>query len=306
MAHVTFVHGIGNKPTSSELSRAWRGALADKDLDLDAWGVTTEFVYWADLLYPKPADTSLHEGVTGLDLGEVPEIGMAWALRSDGDAGFLHSVSAEIGLTEFASDVPEVVVPTGDDPKEPLERVLLPWFIKRRLMRIFLRDVHHYLFDAEHSPREGETYRLRTEIRARMLAALSRGAEKPGPHIVLAHSLGSVIAYDCLKRLPGCPEVDGLITFGSPLGIDEVQDRLKPEWTRGDGFPARVGRWVNIYDRFDVVCGLDPLLGNDFGRGNDHVVEDVHAPNKGSWRHTASKYLGGSVLTRALEEMVNG
>ena len=303
MAHVTFVHGIGNKPAAAELSRAWRGTLADYDLDLDTLGVTSEFVYWADLLYPKPAAGARLESVSGIDLAEVPEIGMAWSLRSEAD--FLRALSAEIGLTELATDAAEIDVPGMDTPDGFEERVWLPWFIKRRLMKILLRDVHHYLFDAEHSPRPGETYRLREEIRSRMVAALSRGAERPGPHVVVAHSLGTVIAYDCLKRLGDCPEIDGLITFGSPLGIDEVQDRLRPEWSRADGYPARVGRWVNVYDRLDVVCGLDPKLGNDFSRDRAHVVEDLHVPNTGSWRHTATKYLAGSGVRNALEEMLS-
>jgi pimeloyl-ACP methyl ester carboxylesterase len=58
------------------------------------------------------------------------------------------------------------------------------------------------------------------------------------PHIVVSHSLGTVIAYDCLKRIPECPAVDGLITLGCPLGLDEIQDKLQPGWTRADGFLA--------------------------------------------------------------------
>jgi hypothetical protein len=44
------------------------------------------------------------------------------------------------------------------------------------------------------------------------------------------------------------------MTIGSPLGLDEIQDALQPEWSRLDGFPSdRVAkRWVNVYD------GLDP------------------------------------------------
>jgi hypothetical protein len=29
MAHVTFIHGISNKPTADDLIRIWREALAD-------------------------------------------------------------------------------------------------------------------------------------------------------------------------------------------------------------------------------------------------------------------------------------
>ena len=80
--------------------------------------------------------------------------------------------------------------------------------------------------------------------------------------------MGTVIAYDCLKRVGECAAVDGLITIGSPLGLDEVQDKLQPGWSRDDGFPReKVGRgWVNLFDRLDPVCGFDPVLANDFRR----------------------------------------
>ena len=65
-------------------------------------------------------------------------------------------------------------------------------------MRVFLRDVHHYLYDTEFSPRPGESYRIRRDVRARALDVLRAGAQQPGPHMVVAHSLGSVIAYDVL------------------------------------------------------------------------------------------------------------
>lgn len=52
MAHVTFIHGIANKPPADDLLRIWSRALADatEPLSLSDAGVTTTMVYWADLL----------------------------------------------------------------------------------------------------------------------------------------------------------------------------------------------------------------------------------------------------------------
>jgi hypothetical protein len=56
MAHLTFVHGIGNKPERDVLLEQWRIALLDDDgVDLDGIGVRCSMVYWADFLYDKPA-----------------------------------------------------------------------------------------------------------------------------------------------------------------------------------------------------------------------------------------------------------
>ena len=55
MGHVTFVHGIGNKPEPSVLLEHWRAALLDDDgIDLASLGVSSSLVYWADVLYPQP------------------------------------------------------------------------------------------------------------------------------------------------------------------------------------------------------------------------------------------------------------
>ena len=66
MAHVTFIHGISNKPPADDLLRIWREALASaaEAVPLGDLGVTSAMVYWADLLYEKAEeDLSAYEGV---------------------------------------------------------------------------------------------------------------------------------------------------------------------------------------------------------------------------------------------------
>lgn len=304
MPHVTFVHGIGNKPAADGLCHAWRWVLADRGLDLDAEGVSSSMVYWADLLYPEPLEETAYEGAADPEPTGVPEIGMRWMLDVEGaEAEFVRAFATSIRYQEVAADGPDL--PIGpEDNAEGFERVPLPWLIKRRLMKVLLRDVHHYLFDVAFSPRPGASQRIQHCIRERAVDQLKSGAKMPGPHVILAHSLGSVIAYDCLKRVNDCPEVDALITVGSPLGVDEIQDRLRPEWTRDHGFPSeRVrGRWVNLYDRLDPVAGLAPALSHDYRRSGQLVVEDIHESNWGRWRHSVSKYLAGGRLRATLAQ----
>jgi hypothetical protein len=119
--------------------------------------------------------------------------------------------------------------------------------------------------------------------------------------------MGTVIAYDCLKRVADCPRVDGLITLGSPLGLDEIQDQLQPEWSRDDGFPQeRVSDgWANIFDRLDPVCGFDPKFANDFRKSGAAVVEDVAVQNEGAWRHSITKYLRQPAVCGALRKLLH-
>jgi hypothetical protein len=64
------------------------------------------------------------------------------------------------------------------------------------------------------------------------------------------------------------------------------------------------GDWVNVFDRLDVVCGLDPLLSNDYRRASGEVVKDVVVENDGAWRHSATKYYRQASLRRELRRML--
>ncbi len=311
MAHVTFVHGIANKIAAEHLLQGWLDALRDEDgPDLRAEGVTTSMCYWADVLHaaPLPGDSADLEAGEEAEVAAVEDVGLGWlAELPPEERAQVEELAAEADAMTFLEPDDVVQEPDdaiGEEPAGGFEGVPLPGPLKRRLMRSFLRDVHHYLWDASCTPRPGDTYRVRTEVRGRMLASLQDGAREAGPHVVLGHSLGSVIAYDVLKNVPEAPAVDRLVTVGSPLGLDEVQDRLLPGWTRRDGFPHErvTGGWFNAYDRLDPVCGLDPRLGNDFREGGTARVVDVHEPSWGSWRHSIGKYLRGPSLRTALRD----
>ena len=172
-------------------------------------------------------------------------------------------------------------------------------------MNAYLRDVHHYLFDVEFAPAGRPPVRIQQTIRKRFVDLIC-AADVSRPHIVVSHSMGTVIAYDCLKRVPACTSVDGLITIGSPLGLDEIQDKLLPEWSRGDGYPSErlQGGWVNIFDNLDPVCGFDPLLANDYRKKNLGIVEDLRVENTGLWRHSATKYLRQPAFVNTLKTML--
>jgi len=310
LGHVTFVHGIGNKPEPSVLLEHWRAALLDDDgIDLASLGVSSSLVYWADVLYPQPLVETSGDESAPLELAPMVDAApsdLSWlASLPPQERGFVERLGIEVGLA--------TVAPTPGDDLEaivadsPLEAVPLPAWLKRRLMRAFLRDVHHYLYDVEFSPRVGESFQVRRDVRARTVTALTNDGPMPRPHVVIGHSLGSVVAYDVLVNCPGTPPVDGIITVGSPLGLSEVQGALTPPYTRNDGWPERCladGRWVNVSDGMDPVCGADPRLAGDFRRHGVVRVDDVAVKNRGSWRHSISKYLGQPQLRNALRDML--
>jgi len=307
MPHVTFIHGIANKPAHERLLTIWRQSLAmDDGLDLGARGISSSMVYWADLLYEKPAEEGAAHESTGEEVVTAPgDEDLQWTEGLGGDeAAFIAALSNKLDF-DAESPAGDDYAPPADEPGKSFERIPLPWFIKRRLMKVLLRDVHHYLFNTEHSPRPDERYAIQETIRDRFVEALARdaAANSGGPHVVVSHSMGTVIAYDCLQRVPACPGIDALITVGSPLGIDEVQDKLKPEYSRDNGFPRDKvsGDWTNIFDRLDPVA-IDTNLANDYRLGGSELVTDIKVSNTGKWRHDLTKYFSQPDLRLALSK----
>ena len=326
MAYITFIHGIANKPPKDIVRNNWIDALlaGNEGLDLPANGIDSQMVYWADVMYESPVSTdqsleSFGQEATTEEVEDAEaDVDMSWLTdASEEEKAFIQGVASEVMPKAEAMEMKPVVkeerAPDGVvEEAVVLERIPLPWFVKEPLMKKLLRDVHHYLFNVEYSPRAGAKYRVRDEIRHRFVEALTSVPDSRRPHIVVSHSMGTVIAYDCLKRVADCPVVDAFITIGSPLGLDEVQDKLHPEgggpgWTKRDGFPSEKvrGGWSNIYDRLDPVVGFDPQFANDYRRGGESVVEDLNEQNFGRWRHDISKYLGGRKL-RSLFKRVLG
>lgn len=73
--------------------------------------------------------------------------------------------------------------------------------------------------------------------------------------IILAHSLGSVVAYETLKSFD--LKAHTLFTFGSPLSKELVKRFLQvPDLNR-----PKVTSWFNIWGRFDPIGGKISGLG---------------------------------------------
>jgi hypothetical protein len=263
-------------------------------------------VYWADVMYESPLADADQESATNEATAEavsVEPVTLGIEDMSAEERAWVGRLAAKLAVP-LAVD--EAVAATPTPVREALERIPLPWPVKERVMKRLLRDVHHYLFNVQYAARPDAPCYVQDEIRDRMITALQDGAARTPPHIVVSHSMGTVIAYDCLMRVGAAPKVDGLMTIGSPLGLDEIQDKLRPEWSRPDGFPVDKvrGGWVNVYDSFDPVAGFDPKLANDYRRGGANAVDDVNEQSHGAWRHDIGKYLSGSQLRDKLRGLL--
>ena len=145
-------------------------------------------------------------------------------------------------------------------------------------MEVHLRDLRRYLRDDNG---------IATHVR-RMLKIVLRAAEEGGhPTLLIAHSMGSVIAYDSLWDMSHSGRdhlrLNMLLTMGSPLGQTFMQRRLKGAGQPAPArYPRNIDHWKNLAAIGDLTA-LDGKLADDFGGmlelGLLESLEDDHLLN---------------------------
>lgn len=119
------------------------------------------------------------------------------------------------------------------------------------------------------------------------------------PTIIIAHSLGTVIAYEVLHMLKREDyNICGLITLGSPLGMKAIVRQLYTSPT----FPLVLkGTWTNIYDKRDIVS-LRALEAAHF-RVNPEIA-NMAVSNETDDRHGIEGYLSNAFVARAISDIM--
>ncbi len=151
-----------------------------------------------------------------------------------------------------------------------------PDFIFRRIVGFFASDVIDYLYG-------GFADRMRAPVREALLRT-------PTPKVIIAHSLGTIVLYDVLNE-PALRnlKVNLLVTVGSPLGIGNVQDRLRDRAGRPNPVPASLKEWANFGDRWDPVA-LDATLRDAFEPPKDFATDEA-VNNRAQDNHALVGYL---------------
>ncbi|MEU3296691.1 alpha/beta hydrolase [Streptomyces longwoodensis] len=286
MARVVAVHGIGKQLLGEEtLLQQWLPALNDglkraqaPDRLADA---DVAMAFYGDLFRPQ---------------GEFLAVGDPPYTAADVTEGFEVELLLAWWSAAAASD--PAVVPPGADTLVSTPRSVQAALralsgsrffagVALRALIFDLKQVHAYLTDPS--------------LRAQ---ALARVAEHIGDdtQVVVAHSLGSVVAYEALCARPG-HQVRALVTLGSPLGIPNlILHRLQPApvqlgeqplgvWPGGQGLV-----WTNLADDGDVVALVKDLRPS-FG---PHVR--CARVDNGSHAHDATTYLTDRLCGQAIKD----
>lgn len=298
---LVFVHGRaqqGKEPGAlkNEWLVALNRGLAASGRSLPIAECDVRFPYYGDTLDQMARGRSAEAAAAVIQRGGPGEFG----LGDDAEDRFIRRVFAEVqqqaGITD--EEVAEFAEPAA------VRRGALNWSWTQAMLRavdrhlpggsaagllLATRDVYRYLTDP--AVRE----RLETGV-AEALAA-DRG------NVVVAHSLGSVVAYNVLRHEEsrGRRPAPLFLTLGSPLGVTAIRAALRRDAPHR--FPADVSRWVNAMDVRDFVA-LYPLTPQHFPLSrpepaiSNHTEVDNHTPN----RHGIDGYLDDSVVALAIHD----
>lgn len=251
------VHGVGNhdRRSTPEQVRAaqrahWTRYLAD-GLDLPTSRLDVDFAYYAPMLNPAPTT----QGVA--DAEELADP-LARKLMT----AWLEELGAPQPVTQGALTLPLRYAFSWVAEKFSLDGRLTQLFIQ-----LFFREVASYLRTDDDPARLA----AREEVAARIA--------QHRPHVVIAHSLGTVVTYEALHAHPEL-HVDLLLTLGSPLALPRaVFDRLSPRPSGPSvplgARPAGVARWVNIADPGDPVA-IPPRLARAFNGIALDLTDSIH------------------------------
>ncbi|MFF6642281.1 hypothetical protein ACFY83_34305 [Streptomyces althioticus] len=285
MAHVVGVHGIGKQLLGEEtLLREWRPALID-GLRRAGGGVALQSADMAMAFYGDLFRTD----------GELLAVGDPLYTSDDVAPGLEQELL--LAWWRGAAETDPNVVPPGADTlastPQSVQAALRALSGSRffaglalRAMVFDLKQVHRYILDSD----------LRQQARTRVIEAIDEDTR-----VVVAHSLGSVVAYEALCAWPD-HSVRALVTVGSPLGIPNlIFHRLQPKPARRGGreqgaWPGGRGDlvWTNIADRGDVVA-----LVKDLRPAFGQTVRSALVHN-GSHAHDATAYLTSELCGQAL------
>lgn len=273
MARIVGVHGVGKQRLGSNtLLKDWEPALAD---GLDRAGGPQlvsgdlHMAFYGDLFRPAGHTLAVGDPMFTADDVDEPE--------------------AELLMEWWAAcaRVDPAVPPPGADTLARSPRAVQTALRVLQHSRFFgglslralvfdLKQVRRYLTDED----------LRVAARTKVEEAIG-----PDTRVVVAHSLGSVVAFEALCERPG-HGVRALVTLGSPLGMRMVVDRLRPGPETWPGTAS----WTNVVDEGDVVAAVKDL-SLFFGTGV--VGKVVH---NGSHAHDATLYLTAKETGEAVAE----
>jgi hypothetical protein len=290
MAQVVAVHGVGQQGAGPhQLHQDWYPALRD---GLAAAGVSDSSevslvcAFYGSLF--RPAGQVLATGDPPYRADDV---------NDPFEVGFLHALWAQAAATDprvLGPEAEDTMLATPRSIQRALDALSNSRFfagLAERTLIFDLKQVREYFRDPT----------LRYAAREQVARVVDNDTR-----VIVAHSLGSVVAYEALCAHPEWP-IRSFVTLGSPLGIRNlIFERLEPPPAPLDSSPLRNGiwpgsarSWTNIADAGDLVALVKDLRPRFGPRVENFLVDN------GATVHSILPYLSaketGHAIVKGLE-----
>jgi hypothetical protein len=252
------IHGLGNKPPLHILQKWWELSIGDglASINHPFPLLNFKFVYWANFIYPEPLD--------------IKEKDIDHPL-------FLEDPYSPEGKIERAKPEP-LKKKIRDYLEKQIDKLLLNEDLTINFSSISDFIIHHFFHDLEiyyshNLPNENRSnYIAREAIREKLAETLRK--YKNDEILLIAHSMGSIIAYDVLTQIVPDISIDTFVTCGSPLGIPVIMNKIKAEQIH-KGQPLSVPenitrRWYNLSDLGDRVA-INYNLADDYNKNSKGI-----------------------------------
>ncbi len=275
------IHGLANKPPEDVLTMSCKAAVLEglrRNCGNTEQKVEYKGIYWADVMYPKP-----------LNPDDEPYI------KAGGRGPFKTYKDG------WWSDVVAGILDIAGEALDGAKRYVGMDALADAVLKAKLKDLATY----------NENKAIRDELRGRLKQELLNVPANTRI-MLIAHSMGTIIAYDVLRDIgrdnPNF-QLDHLVTIGSPLGLPHVKNQIYQE-NNLVRTPTVVKRWTNFADRRDPVA-LDVHLSDDYApndRGvqvkDDLVINSYTSPAGKANYHKMYGYLRAPELSEVVRSFL--
>lgn len=265
------IHGVGNKPPERILRHWWKKSIDEglKRIGHPHLEYFFELVYWAHFLYSEPQQLKIRERGHPLRIDDPYVPGPRQRAKSP--------------PSQLRKKILNVVEKVLDKVFLSEHRLINFDFISDYVIRKKFRDLDLYYHNANvGGARPG--FHARSLIRLALANTLRK--HENDDILLIAHSMGSIVAYDVLTQETPNIDIHTFITLGSPLGLPTILKRFfvdqKKDFRIEKQAPSPENirwAWYNFADLEDRVA-INYTLADDFAK-NKHGVgpQDIIVSN---------------------------
>ncbi len=215
-------------------------------------------VYWADIVHDKPLNPYINDKTNPYYLEEIYTKAPKDFLSENHDI--------RLKVVDFLSDQLNKIFLNED-------KSLNYSYVSDLIVHKYFRDLDLY-YEENLGIENDNNSNVKELIRNRLVETLIK--YKNYQIMIVAHSMGSIIAYDVLNFLVPEITIHTLVTIGSPLGLPIIVSKIANEQKKFNNHsgelitPPGVKKWFNLADILDKIA-LNYKLADDFTVNSNNV-----------------------------------